>query len=393
MRRHFFNHIAQTSPSPPALEIVSGNGSFLYDSNGKEYIDCISGIAVSSLGHQNERIRNAVIQQIEKHSHVMVFGEYIQNPQVELARKLTSLLPEQLSSVYFTNSGAEAIEGSMKLAKRYMGRTKFVACKNAYHGSTQGALSLMGNETYKQSFRPLLPDVSFIRYNKIEDLNIIDELTAAVFIEPVQSETGYIPGEATYFHELHEQCKKTGALLVFDEAQSGFGRTGRMFGFEHFGLTPDVLVLAKALGGGYPLGAFIASKELTSVLSHDPPLGHLTTFGGHPMSCAASLAFIEQLLQPGFIELITQKEHLFKTLLSESLYSENITGLGLMLGLHLHDQSKCQKVIGIAEQNGLLADWFLFAPDAIRLAPPLNISEELIKRSCSIINSAIHKAK
>lgn len=389
LRLQFFNHLAQTAENPPALEITHGNGCFLYDSAGKEYLDCISGISVASLGHNNQKIKQAVIDQVSKHAHVMVFGEYIFESQVWLASKLASLLPSHLSSVYFTNSGAEAIEGAMKLAKRYSGRSKIVACKNAYHGSTQGALSLMGNEFFKQAFRPLLPDVHFIEFNNCRSLQLIDNHTAAVFVEPIQSETGYLPATNEFLNELREKCNQTGALLVMDEVQSGMCRTGKMFGFEHFNIFPDVLVLAKALGGGYPLGAFIAPKQIMDTLGFDPPLGHITTFGGHPVSCAASLALIEELLQQGFMDDVVKKEKLFRKLLSLHMDPERISGKGLMLAVHFEDEKQCQQTIFKCLEAGLIADWFLFAPNAMRITPPLIIDEQQIEKICEIIAGAV----
>jgi acetylornithine/N-succinyldiaminopimelate aminotransferase len=360
LRPFFFRHLAQTTPDPPALEISDANGCYLFDISGKKYLDFISGIAVSSAGHKNQDIARAVKEQVDKFSHVMVFGEYVLSPQVQLARKLSEMLPSPLSSVYLTNSGAEAVEGAMKLAKRFTGRSKFIAFRNAYHGSTQGALSLMGNEFFKQSFRPLLPDVHFIEFNNVDDLKFIDKHTAAVFAEPIQSETGYIPATPDFMQKLREKCSQEGALLVLDEAQSGFGRTGKMFGFEHFTIIPDILILAKALGGGFPLGAFVASKAMTDTLSFDPPLGHITTFGGHPVSCAAALAFIGFIQTQGFAEAISEKESLFKNHLKN--YAENITGKGLMLALHLNDEQQCLRALEKCMKSGLLADWFLFAP-------------------------------
>lgn len=319
----------------------------------------------------------------------MVFGEYILEPQVKLAAKLASLLPSHLTSVYFTNSGTEAIEGAMKLVKRCTRKSKIVACKNAYHGSTQGALSLMGNEFFKQAFRPLLPDIHFIEFNNCSDIQFIDDMTAAVFIEPVQSETGYLTASAEFINEIRKRCDQTGSLLVMDEVQSGMCRTGKMFGFEHFNIFPDILVLAKALGGGYPLGAFIASKQIMDTLGVDPPLGHITTFGGHPVSCAASLATLEELLQSGFREGISEKEKLFRKLLSKCINPDRITGKGLMLAIHFDDEKKCQSTIFKCLESGLIADWFLFAPHAMRITPPLIIDESLIEKACGLITDAV----
>jgi acetylornithine/N-succinyldiaminopimelate aminotransferase len=389
LRTSFFQHLAQTSENPPAINISHGEHCFLYDTDGRQYIDLISGITVSSLGHNNSEILEAVSHQLHHHLHVMVYGEYILSPQVKLAEKLASLLPENLSKIYFTNSGAEAVEGAMKLAKRFTGKTEFISCKDAYHGSTQGALSLMGNETYKQSFRPLLPDVRYIEFNNIESLDLISNKTAAVFTEPVQSETGYIAADPDFMYKLRAKCDECGALLVFDEAQSGIGRTGKLFGFQHYGITPDILILAKALGGGFPLGAFIASAEIMDTLMSDPPLGHLTTFGGHPVSCTASLAAINIISQNNFLQDVHRKGNDFKKILSDMNPGFKITGKGLMLAIHFDKETNCEKVIHHCLLKGLITDWFLFAPHALRLSPPLVISDELLIQSAEIISESI----
>jgi len=389
LRTAFFQHLAQTCEAPPAINISHGEGCFLYDTDERQYIDLISGIAVSSLGHNNPEILKAVSEQLQQHLHVMVFGEYILSPQVNLAKKLASLLPANLSKVYFTNSGAEAIEGAMKLAKRFTGKSEFISCKNAYHGSTQGALSLMGNETYKQAYRPLLPNIRHIEFNNIESLELINSNTAAVFTEPVQSETGYLAADTEFMHKLRKKCYECGTLLVFDEAQSGMGRTGKLFGFEDFNITPDILVLAKAVGGGFPLGAFIASSEIMDTLGSNPPLGHLTTFGGHPISCAASLAALSIISQPDFLNDVQRKAQYFQKLITEMNPGQKITGKGLMLAIHFENETICQKAITNCLDKGLIADWFLFAPNAMRLTPPLIISDELLYQSAVIINESI----
>jgi acetylornithine/N-succinyldiaminopimelate aminotransferase len=388
LRSMFYKHVAQTATQQPALQIKYANGCYMYDMDDKPYIDFISGISVSSLGHNNPLIIQAVQQQIARHLHVMVYGEYVLAPQVNLAEKLAELLPPSLSQVYFTNSGAEAVEGAMKLSKRKTGRTKMVSCYNAYHGSTQGALSLMGNEFFKQAFRPLLPDVHHIQYNDIEQLQYVDTHTACVIVEPVQSETGYIMGTQQYMKSLRQRCDEVGALLIFDEAQSGMGRTGKLFGFEHFHIVPDVLVLAKAFGAGFPLGAFVSSHEIMSALSYDPPLGHITTFGGHPVSCAASLAALHQLNEPGFFTALQENALYLKEQLSQVFGSDKLSGLGMMIAVRMRDEKQCSAVIDDCLKNGLIADWFLFAPHSIRIAPPLIMDKTTIHKACSILKQA-----
>lgn len=386
LRHAFFSHIAQTCDHPPAIEISRGSGCTLWDTSGRAYIDLISGISVSSFGHGNPQIIEAVKSQLESHCHVMVFGEYILRPQTLLAKKLAEILPSNLQTVFFTNSGAEAIEGAMKLAKRFTGRTKIIACLNAYHGSTQGALSIMGNESFKQAFRPLLPDISFIGYNDVQSLDEIDDKTACIFLEPIQSETGYLPANPEFIQEVRKRCNENGALMILDEVQSGMGRTGHLFGFEAYAIIPDILILAKAFGGGFPLGAFISSYEIMNSFATNPPLGHLTTFGGHPVSCAASLAAIEIAEKKEFLSEVTRKGKLFRTLLEKTFLPEKISGIGLMLAIHFDSEKICSKLIERCRQKGVLADWFLFAPNALRIAPPLVIDDASIQKSCQIIS-------
>jgi len=388
LRTQFFQNLAQLCDNPPCVEISHGKNCFLYDTSGKEYIDFISGISVSSFGHNNKKIIDAVKCQLDKHLHIMVYGEYIISPQVELAEKVLSYLPENLSKVYLTNSGTEAIEGAMKLAKRYTGKHKIVACKNAYHGSTQGALSIMGNEFYKQAYRPLLPCVEFMEYNNSSDVDFIDDNTACVVMEPIQSETGYNPANPDYLIKVREKCDETGALLILDEVQSGMGRTGSLFAFEKYGVVPDILVLAKAFGGGFPLGAFISSDKIMKSLSENPPLGHITTFGGHPVSCVASLAAFDIINENNFLYAVKEKGNLIRTLLNNNFGEENITGEGLMLAINFESEQKCQNVISYCLDKGLIADWFLFAPNRLRITPPLVIENDLIQKACNIIIEA-----
>lgn len=391
LRNIFLNHVAQTSKEPLAIEITHADGVFLFGPE-KKYIDCISGISVSNLGHSNPKIIQAVTDQMNRHSHLMVYGEIIQSSQVMLAKRLTEVLPRNLDSVYYVNSGSEAIEGAMKLAKRYTHRHRFVALKLAYHGSTHGALSLMSDPYFSNSFTPLLPGVSFINQNDSSQIDeMIDFETAAVFIEPIMGEKGYEPCSPDFLRAIRKRCDETGTLLVFDEIQSGYGRTGSLFAFEKFGVIPDVLVLAKGFGAGMPLGAFISSKEKMGVLTVSPVLGHITTFGGHPVSCAASLVALEQLLESQILDTIESKEALFRSLLIHPKI-KSITGKGLMLSLIFEDETFCRNVINGCVQDGLLIDWFLFAPERIRLAPPLIIEESTIREVCGIIIENISKA-
>jgi len=386
--RNFFNYVGQTSAAPLAIQIENAKGVFLY-AKDKNYIDCISGIGVSNIGHGNPQVIEAIKHQAELHLHLMVYGEMIQAPQVNLAQKLASNLPSTLNNVYYVNSGSEAIEGAMKLAKRYTGKSNFVAQKLAYHGGTHGALSLMSDSYFSQKFVPLLTGISFINQNKIEEINeIINDRTAAVFIEPIMGEIGYEPCTLDYLTAIRKRCTEVGALLIFDEIQSGFGRSGSLFSFMQFNITPDVLVLAKSLGGGMPLGCFIASKDIMGVLMDNPVLGHINTFGGHPISCAAALAALTFILDHNLAEKAIEKEQFFRERLKHPKII-NISGKGLMLALHFEDKIFCRKVIDTCIENGLLIDWFLYAEDRIRLAPPLIIEQEQITQVCNIILESI----
>lgn len=391
-RKIFFESLAQTSAAPPALEIVSGTGSYLMDSNGKKYLDLISGISVSSLGHNHPAIREAIKTQVDKGLHFMVYGEFILEPQVKLAELLDSVLPSDLSCTYFVNSGSEAVEGALKLAKRFTGRTEIISFSNGYHGSTHGALSVTGNENLKNAFRPLLPDVKIIPFNNINELKNISPRTSCVIAETIQGEAGAIVPDKEFLIELRRRCNETGTLLILDEIQVGCGRTGKLFAFEHFEITPDILLLGKAFGGGMPLAAFISSKEIMAVLSHNPVLGHITTFGGHPVSCAASFAMLDTLLQSKFVEQAEEKEKLFRKNLN-NLTIKNIRGKGLLLALEFENSDICTSVIGRCIESGLIVDNFLFANECMRIAPPLNISNEEIIISCKIINDSIEQIK
>jgi len=391
-RQAFLNFLAPTSDSPMLLEIVSAKGVFMYGTDGKDYIDLISGVSVSYLGHSDPRIIAAVKDQADKHLHLMVYGEFIQSPQIEYAKLLTSNLPESLQSIYFLNSGAEAIEGAMKLAKRFTGKHEIAAFRNAYHGSTQGALSIMGDEHFKNGFRPLLPGISLLRYNCLEDIEFITSKTACVIIEILQAEAGIVEIDSEFLAALRNRCNLTGTLLVFDEIQTGFGRLGEVFGYGLYGVIPDILVLAKSLGGGMPLGAFISSKEIMNSLSHDPVLGHITTFGGHPVSCAAGYAAFKVLINENLHLKADEKGNLFRKLLIHPAIKE-IRGRGLLLAVELGNADLMHKVVKKAIENGLVTDWFLFCDTAIRISPALNITESEIEEACSRLTIAIEQAK
>jgi len=386
-RALFLQHIAQTSASPLALEITKAAGCHLYDADGKEYLDLIGGISVCNTGHCHPAVIAAIKEQADKYLHVLVYGEFIQSPQVQYAKLLTDHLPATLNCVYFTNSGAEATEGAMKLAKRVTGRTQIIAFKKAYHGSTQGALSVMGDEYWRNAFRPLLPDVLHLNYNAIESIEFISNKTACVIVETVQAESGVVSPSKEWLQALRRKCDEGGVLLVLDEIQAGFGRTGSVWAFEQFGIVPDILLLGKALGAGMPLGAFIANRQTMQALTDNPVLGHITTFGGHPVSCAAGLAGFKALIDEGYIKKVHEKELLFKKLLVHPKIKA-VHSAGLWMALVFDSFETNKKIIDHCLQNGLLTDWFLFAPHCLRIAPPLIISEKQIEQACSIILSA-----
>ncbi len=389
-RQLFLSHVAQTSGTPLALEIEKAEGIYLYDTSGKKYIDLISGISVSNVGHRHPKVVEGIKNQLDKYMHLMVYGEYIQSPQVQLAKALAGILTTNLNSVYFVNSGSEAIEGAMKLAKRVTGRTEIISFKNAYHGSTQGGLSIMGNEEFKNAFRPLLPDTKQIDYNNLNDLKHITEKTAAVFVETIQGEAGALIPKNNFLKKLAEHCKKTETLLVADEIQCGFGRTGKMFAFEHYNFVPDILCLAKGMGGGMPIGAFISSKEIMNMLTSNPILGHITTFGGHPVSCAASLATLNVIKDEELIEQVEEKEKLFRKLLVHPKI-KSINGKGLLLSVEFDSYEQNKAIIDSCIENGIIVDWFLFNAHSMRIAPPLTISLDEIKMACEIILEVLSK--
>jgi acetylornithine/succinyldiaminopimelate/putrescine aminotransferase len=389
-RELFLLNTAQTSNSPRMIEIAKAEGIYLYGPNGEEYMDLVSGFNVSNIGHRNPKVIQAIQNQLEKYLHVTVYGEFVQAPQVEFATDLLAVLPKQFESVYFTNSGAEAVEGSMKVAKRYTGRRQIIAAKKAYHGSTQGALSLIGNEEYHTAYAPLLPEIEFITFNKSDDLSLITEKTAAVIIEAIQGEAGVRVPDISYMQALRKRCNETGTLLVFDEIQTGFGRTGKLFAFEHYDIVPDILMLAKGIGGGMPLGAFVAAKQVMDVIKDNPMLGHITTFGGHPVSCAAAKASLEVILENQLIEQVAEKEQLFRTLLHHHKIKE-IRGKGLMMCLQLETFEQVYNVSNYCAQHGIMIDWYLHCETALRVAPPLTITNDEIEKACKIILDGIEK--
>lgn len=380
----FDQHLAPTSPNPMGLEIVKAEGIYLYDAQGKTYMDLISGISVSNLGHRHPKVIQAIKEQLDKYLFIMVYGEYLQDPQLALAKRLAELLPDQLDCTYFVNSGTEANEAAMKLAKRATGRTEFVSCRGAYHGSTHGSLSISGNEVKKYAFRPLLPDVTFMRFNVEDDLSMITHKTAGVIIEPVQGDAGVRIPDKGYLKKLRKRCDDVGALLIFDEIQTGFGRTGSLFAFEQFGVVPDVLTTGKALGGGMAMGAFTASHALMQQWTHDPMLGHITTFGGHPVCCAAALASLNVLTQDGVIEQVHAKGQLFCELLQHSSIVE-VRAIGLMFAIEMADFDQVYRVVQGCLEKGVIGFWFLSTKNSFRIAPPLTITEAEIRKACSII--------
>ena len=388
-RQLFLDHVGQTSEAPLCINIVKAEGSKMWDADGKEYIDLIAGISVCNIGHRHPAVVEAIKNQADAYLHIMVYGELVENPQVAYAKKLADHLPASLNAVFYTASGSEATEGAMKLAKRVTGRTQIISFKNSYHGSTQGALSIMGSEYWQQAFRPLLPDILQLSYNNFEDLNFITERTACVVAETIQAEAGLKPPLNGWLTALRSRCTATGTLLVLDEIQSGFGRNGSLWAFEQFDVVPDILLLGKALGGGMPLGAFIADKRLMDTLSYNPVLGHINTFGGHPVSCAAGLAAFKVLLDENYVADVKRKEQLFRSLLQHSLI-KNISSAGLMLAVEFDSYATNKKIIDACIEQGVFTDWFLFAAHAIRIVPPLNISDTDIIAACKIITTVLN---
>lgn len=393
-REIFLQHIAQTSDAPLSLEIIKAEGAILFDADDKRYLDLIGGISVCNVGHGNQKVMQAIRQQADRYLHVMVNGELVLSPQTNYAKLLCENLPEKLNSVFFTASGTEATEGAMKLAKRYTGRSQMVSFNKSYHGSTQGALSVMGSEYWRNAFRPLLPGVTHLTYNKVEELEAIHHETACVIAETIQAEAGVIVPDIKWLAALRKKCDETGALLVLDEIQCGFGRNGTLWAFEQFGIVPDILLLGKAMGGGMPLGAFIADKSIMQSLSHDPVLGHINTFGGHPVCCAAGAAAMSFLIDNNIVDQVFEKQQLFLRNLHSSKI-KNIRSKGLMIALEFPDFDFNKKLIDALisragkHSAGLFTDWFLFAPECLRIAPPLTISDEEIKMACYAIEETL----
>ncbi len=391
-RQLFLSHVAQTSPKPIGIEMARADGIYLWDTTGKKYIDAIAGFSVCNIGHGNLQVVKAVQEQAAAYMHVIVYGEFIESPQVSYASLLANHLPDNLNCVYFTNSGSEATEGAMKLAKRVTNRTKIIACNNAYHGSTQGSLSVMGDEYWRNAFRPLLPDVHHFNFGSNDLINSIDEHTSCVLIETVQAESGINPPDRNWLKAIRQKCLEHCVLLIFDEIQAGFGRTGTLWAFEQFEVVPDILLLGKALGGGMPLGAFIASNQLMRTLTHDPVLGHITTFGGHPVSCAAGKAAFEVLLQQNYINEVKSKEQQLLQLLQHPAII-SVNHHGLWVSLQFATAKKAQAIVHQCVLNGVVTDWFLFAPDRLRIAPPLIITHDQIVEMCSIILQSIEEVE
>ncbi|MET0242159.1 MAG: aspartate aminotransferase family protein [Flavitalea sp.] len=387
-RELFLRHVGQTSPAPIAIQVEKAKGSLLWDKKGKEYIDLIAGISVCNVGHCNPKVIKAIKKQSESYLHVLVYGEMIETPQVRYAKLLTDHLPASLNSVFFTNSGAEATEGAMKLAKRVTGRTEIIAFNKSYHGSTQGALSIIGDEYWRNAFRPLLPGVLHEEYNSQAAIDAITSRTACVILESVQAERGVIEPSATWLRALRERCNETGTLLIMDEIQTGFGRTGSLWGFEQYNVVPDVILLGKALGGGMPLGAFVADKKLMDQFTLNPVLGHITTFGGHPVSCAAGLAAFEYLLDKKLHRRVAALNALFHELL-DGYDNCRLRSAGLLMALEFESFDVAKKVIDGCLEHGVLTDWFLFAPECMRFAPPLTISKREVKKACEVIRKLL----
>lgn len=387
-RELFLKHVAQTSPAPIGLEISKAKGCYLYDNNGNSFLDLIAGISVCNIGHCHPAVVRAIQHQSEQYLHLLVYGELIETPQVAYAHYLAQHLPPSLDAVYFTNSGAEAVEGAMKLAKRSTGRTNIIAFNKSYHGSTQGALSILGDEYWRNAYRPLLPGILHLEYNSFDVLNYIDRDTACVIAETVQAERGVVSPDKNWIQALRKKCSETGTLLILDEIQTGFGRTGTLWGFEQLEITPDIVLFGKALGGGMPLGAFIASKSLMWNLAENPVLGHITTFGGHPVSCAAGLAAMKILKDEKIVQQVMGKAKLFVSLLKHQEI-KNIRHAGLLIAVEFENFERNKSVIDRCIALGVLTDWFLFAPECMRIAPPLTITDDEIKRGCNIIIAAI----
>ena len=392
MKDKFLKYQAQTTNNPIGLKVLKAEGSYIYDTNNKKYLDFVAGVSASNLGHKNNKIKEAVIDQIEKYWHVMVYGEFIQEPTVKLCELISNNLPNSLSNTYLTNSGTEAMEAAMKLAKRVTARSEFIAAKNSYHGNTQGAMSIMGFEERKRAYRPLLPDINFIEFNNENDILLINKKTSAVILETIQGGAGFIIPSKNYLKKIKNQCEKVGALLILDEIQPGIGRTGKLFAYEHYGIIPDILVYGKGLGGGFPIGALSSSFENMSLFKENPILGHITTFGGHPVIAAAAYANLKETLNSGIIDSVNQKEKLFRKYLKHELIEE-VRGKGLMLAIILKGNNSSYKLVSKSLEKGLILFYLLFEPKAVRITPPLTISNIDIKKGCEIILEVLDELK
>ena len=392
MKKKFYKYQAQTTNNPISLEILKAEGSYIYDKNNKKYLDFVAGVSASNLGHKNKKIKDAVIDQIEKYWHVMVYGEFIQEPTIKLCELISENLPNSLSNTYLTNSGTEAVEAAMKLAKRVTGRSQFVAAKNGYHGNTQGAMSVMGFEERKRAYRPLIPNINFVEFNNESNISIINNKTAAVILETIQGGAGFIIPKKNYLKKIKNQCDKVGALLILDEIQPGIGRTGKLFAFEHYGIIPDILVYGKGLGGGFPIGALSSSYENMSLFKENPVLGHITTFGGHPVISAAAYANLKETLDSGLMSLVSKKEKLFRKYLKHELIQE-VRGKGLMLALILKEKKITSKLVTKSLEKGLILFYLLFETKAVRITPPLTVSDQEIKIGCKIILEVLDEIK
>ena len=390
MKENFFKYQAQSTNNPISLEILRASGSYIYDTNNNKYLDFVAGVSASNLGHNNKKIKKAVLKQIDLYWHVMVYGEFIQKPTVKLCKLLSQNLPKLLSNTYLTNSGTEAIEAAMKLAKRVTGKSELIAAKNGYHGNTQGAMSIMGFEERKRAYRPLIPDIKFIEFNNIKDISIITNKTAGVIVETIQGGAGFILPEKNYLKKLKQKCDEVGALLILDEIQPGIGRTGKLFAFEHFDVIPDILVYGKGLGGGFPIGALTTRKKYMALFKQNPILGHITTFGGHPVIAAAAHSNLKETLSSNIMSKIEEKENLIRRILKHKLIIE-IRGKGLMLALILKNPDLTKKLVEGCLDNGLILFYLLFEPKAVRITPPLTISENEIKNGCKIILNELNK--
>lgn len=388
MKEEFFKYQAQTTPFAAGFEVEKAEGNYIYGKDGRAYLDFVAGVSANTLGHSHPKVINAIKEQADKYLHVMVYGEYAQEKPVALCQLLAEATPEPLEVTYLVNSGAEAIDGSLKLAKRYTGREEIISMKNSYHGNTHGALSVSGNEFHKREFRPLLPMISFIEFNNEEEFSKITEKTACVIAETIQGAAGFLTPSQDYFKNLKKRCEEVGALLILDEIQPGFGRTGKLFSFEHYDMVPDILVIGKGMGGGVPVGAFMSSAEIMKSLQHSPKLGHITTFGGNPLIAASSYATIKEVLESGLMDEVAQKEQLFRELLVHPKIKK-VNGRGLMLAVELESPDYTLKVAKRCMEKGLIVFWQLYRNEFMRISPPLTLSKEEIRKGCKIILEAL----